>query len=86
MLFSITRSRRIAKFFSYEKPLMPRAPTAEPFDMYPYPPSSSHDDSDSETNLTNTPKYKYVVSPTHNEIGIQGFLGSAPGSGTFVYV
>lgn len=85
------RTRRIGKFFSYERPLMPRPATAEPsIDGYPpppaYPPSSSHDDSDSESNLTGAPKYKYVVSPSHNEIGLQGFLGSTPGAGTYVYV
>ena len=47
---------------------------------------STQDDSDSEINLTQAPKYKYVMSPTPNEIGAQGFLGSNPGSGTFVYV
>ena len=52
-----------------------------------FSPQSTQDDLDSDINLTQAPKYKYVMSPTPNEeIRVQGFLGLHPGSGTFVYV
>ena len=79
------RSRRVKKYFSYDAPLKPRAPTTDPLDMFSL--QSTQDDSDSEINLTQAPKNKYVMSPTPNEeIRVHGFLGSNPGSGTFVYV
>ena len=80
------RSRRVKKYFSYDAPLKPRAPTTDPLDMFSL--QSTQDDSDSEINLTQAPKYnKYVMSPTPNEeTRVHGFLGSNPGSGTFVYV
>ena len=80
----VIRSRHVRKYFSYDSPLTPRPPTAEPIDLSVY--QNNQEDSDSETTLSSNPRYKYVISPTPKEVGIRGYLGSAPGSGSYIYV
>ena len=80
------RQRCARQYFSYDTPLTPRPPTAEPqFLNYPLSLVDRHD-SDSDATDSRTPCYKYVVSPTPEEVGVKGFLGPNPGSGTFVFV
>jgi hypothetical protein len=80
---------RIQKYFAYDSPLTPRPPTAEPMDITSFEKTSQLDADDSGSDTTQSlsgPKYKYIVSPTPSEVGIRAYVGSKPGSGSYVYV